>query len=517
VYDGPLKWDGHRALIYDAKLEVIPELAGMGLSCPVHILNPFDERCAAWDMAADITEPAVAKQIAAIFIPDEKNSSQPFFKDSSRQLLEGVFISFILTQKNNWTFRDVLNATKSREALVGVLGATPYTSDLIGHYLNSDRETKSTLATLATKLGAFDVVAALWDSAEHKISLREWLDSESILVLGNDEAYRSTLGVINRVIFNRIVELLLARKSTTTGRTWFFLDEVKEAGELEALDRLMTKGRSFGAAVVLGFQNINGLYETFGENPAKSILGQCATKVFLRVDSPETAEWAQSVFGEYEATEIKQSATLGESESEGESFTSGRSSSHTETSGSSFSGLGANATRGTNQSSSESTSTSESKSTSSTSGTNRSLSKSAEVVKRSLVLASEFMHLPMTNRVNGLNGYISHHLGKARFRFSGFEHELLPASDTEERVRYRPSSQQFLRPWSEGEATRFIPKRTDVPPSATTSSSGSLVNETQPEPTKNLGQALAGLKSRQGRGRSLLPSSNPENGLVRES
>ena len=50
----------HRALIYDAKQDILPILGGMDLRCPVRTFNPFDARGVAWDLAADITSPASA-------------------------------------------------------------------------------------------------------------------------------------------------------------------------------------------------------------------------------------------------------------------------------------------------------------------------------------------------------------------------------------------------------------------------------------------------------------------------
>ena len=457
-YSGPLEWDCHRALVYDAKLEVIPQLAGMGLQAPILILNPFDKRSVAWDMAVDITEPATAKQIASIFIPEDKNASQPFFADAARQLLEGVMVAFILSRPHKWTLRDVLVALKSGSRLEAVLASTSVTKDLVETYLSNERETKSVIATIATKLGPLDVVAALWESAESKVSLREWLKTESILVLGNDEAYRSSLDIINQVIFKRVVELLLAQPETNMGRTWFFLDEVKEAGNLDALGRLMTKGRSVGASVVLGFQDVDGMYEAFGENQAKSILGQCATKVFLRLDSPETAKWAESVFGEYEAVELKQSASLGESTSDGTSVTSGTSSTDSTSGGKSSTWSGLNHSTGRNSGNSESSSTSESTAQSNTSGQNRSLTQAADIAKRNVILSAQFQSLPMTTKASGVNGFIAHHLGATPFQLKGFEQMLRPSESTSPRVLYRDGSEQFLKVWSpEEEAALFPP------------------------------------------------------------
>lgn len=494
-YDGPCAWEMHRALVYDAKLEVIPQLAGMGLHAPVLILNPFDKRSVAWDMAVDITEPATAKQIASIFIPDEKNSSQPFFANAARQLMEGVMVAFILTRPHQWTLRDVLVALKSSSRLTAVLSSTPETKDLVETYLSNDKESKSIIATIGTKLGALDVVAALWESANSKVSLRDWLSSESILVLGNDEAYRASLDVINQVIFKRVVELLLAQPETTLGRTWFFLDEVKEAGNLDALGRLMTKGRSVGASVVLGFQDVDGMYEAFGENQAKSIFGQCATKVFLRLDSPETAKWAESVFGEYEAVEVKQSASLGESTSEGTSTTKGTSSTDGSSSGKSTTWNGLDRSTSTNSGTSESYSTSESTAQSSTTGQNRSLTQAADIAKRNVILAAQFQSLPMTTKAAGVNGYIAHHLGASPFQLKGFEQMLLPSDQNSPRVVYRDAVEQFLKLWTPEEEAVLIP--TPPTPSPEPSAGGASIKEAQ---------------SRYKKGR-FLPTTDAENGL----
>src|SRR5262245_56863377 len=58
-----------RALIYDAKQDIISLLAGMQVHAPVHSLNPLDNRSVAWDIAADITSPAAALQAASLLIP----------------------------------------------------------------------------------------------------------------------------------------------------------------------------------------------------------------------------------------------------------------------------------------------------------------------------------------------------------------------------------------------------------------------------------------------------------------
>ena len=99
---------GHRALIYDAKQDVLSVLAGMRLSCPIRTLNPLDTRSVAWDMAADITCPASAFQVASLLVPESKGDSNPFFASAARHLLYGALVTFIQRPDHRWTFRELL-------------------------------------------------------------------------------------------------------------------------------------------------------------------------------------------------------------------------------------------------------------------------------------------------------------------------------------------------------------------------------------------------------------------------
>src|SRR5262249_19376606 len=120
--------------------------------------------------------------------------------------------------------------------------------------------------------------------------------------------------------------------------------------------RLLTKGRSKGAAVVLGFQDIAGLYDVYGKEVAEELVGQCSTKAILRLNSPETAAWASRVLGTHEVIESRRGQSRSYQRSLTAKGTWGDSISH---------GL----------------------------------------ATRPLVLESEFFDLPETNPENGLTGY----------------------------------------------------------------------------------------------------------------
>lgn len=430
--------EDHRALIYDAKQDIISQLPGMGIPGNVFTLNPFDERCLAWDVAKDITEPTAALQAAATLIPSEKNSSQPFFVDSAQLLLYGVMLSFIRTNAD-WRFSDLIKTMHTVERLRRVLDRCPETQHIMGRFEHNRETLDEVMATVATKLTPYEAIAAMWDKAHdagRKISLNEWVSDRKrqncVLILGNNERARAAMDRINQVVFKRVSELLLDLKEDRTDkrRNWVFLDELADAGKLDGLPALLTKGRSKGVCVVLGFQDIDSLKEVYGDNVAGALTSQCNCKAILRLESPSTGEWASKLFGEYEAIEIRTS----------ESFSSTSGGSGGRSSGGGGGHFNWNTSSGENWSSS------------------RSLTFSEEYAKRQSVMESQLYTIPPTTEATGLTGYyLVPGIGPYRHTYPGswlFKGGLAKIADFVDDVLLRASWQQWLRMWDESDAVR---------------------------------------------------------------
>jgi hypothetical protein len=300
---------GRRAIVYDAKQDTLGLLAGMGLRCPIHILHPLDSRGVGWDIARDCTSPTTALQMATSFIPVEEGANR-FFSDAARDLFAAVLVALMKAAPGRWTLRDVVLVMKQPLHLRALLGSRPETMDRL-HYFDEPRVFQNIYSTLAATMAWYEPIAAAWSTAGNRISLEGWLQEESVLVLPNDEAVRTPLEVLNRVLFKRFTELALGQQEAEGPRTWVFLDEVREAGKLDGLGRLLTKGRSKGVVVVLGFQDIEGLRAVYGDKEANELVGQCANKAILRLESPETAAWASQLFGEWEGYERTRGESVG--------------------------------------------------------------------------------------------------------------------------------------------------------------------------------------------------------------
>jgi type IV secretory pathway TraG/TraD family ATPase VirD4 len=399
-----------RAVILDPKQEYYPYLDGMNLWCPIIVVNPFDKRSWAWDIARDCTTPAAAREIASIFVPLDGGQNR-FFYDSSRHLIAGVITVFIKLHAQRWSLLDLIRILRDKTAIKAMLAKIPETRDLL-NYCEHDDVFKDIHSTIMTQIAPFETIAAAWSRAHRKFSLSEFLRSESILLLTLVEEIREPMMAIYRVIFKRLSEFILSQSETTSRQTWLFVDEAKEAGELDGLSRLLTEGRSKGVCAVLGFQDVQGMQETYKEKLANELLGQCAHKAILRTYNAAAAEWLSQLIGEYEALE----QTVG------------------------FPVKGPINVRDPVQAKN---------------GTQQNVNDS--VSRRPAVLPSEIMNLPPINKKNGLVGYyLTPNIGcfKAKLRWKWLKEHILRPGKAKSYTP-RPTAHQYLRPFTSEDLERL--------------------------------------------------------------
>lgn len=385
-----------RAVVYDPKQEFYPILRGMGVpESDLAILNPFDARCYAWDLAKDYTTPAEAFQLAKTIIPCPDDHSQPFFPKSAAAILTGVICSLMQEKGQSWDLADVIAACielkRIEERLAGT-GRHVYAQMALG-VLGSGDTRNNVFAELTSHLFEFLPFAAAWRAARKRgkvLTLRQFVERPGqILLLGANQTYSEPLQVVNHLLLKRLSETVLDHVADgqwkAMNRTWVVLDELRELGEVPGLADLINKGRSRGVCAVLGFQDYPGLKEAFGENTAHEITATCAHRVFLRLGG-ESAEWACQSIGKAEVKETEFSFSSGSSR--------GISGNTTDTTGMSYGPLGSTYTT----------------SRAVSAGFNLTLSSNVTATPRKretdAVLASEIAHLPGFEDGGGLTGFV---------------------------------------------------------------------------------------------------------------
>lgn len=196
---------------------------------------------------------------------------------------------------------------RSEELLFRTLSTTGSGRELARRLKEGDPRTHgNVMITITTEIAPYETIAAAWHQAHldgRRLSLRDWATGHYVLHLGTVTSAKEPLEAINRAVLEYVTGLLLHNDRTGADPSWIFLDEFRALGNVARLTDLLTLGRSKGCCVVLGFQDLCGLYDAFGENRAKEILAQVGSKAIFRLETAEAARAASDLLAE---EEIKQ-------------------------------------------------------------------------------------------------------------------------------------------------------------------------------------------------------------------
>ncbi|MEM9446994.1 MAG: type IV secretion system DNA-binding domain-containing protein [Cyanobacteria bacterium P01_E01_bin.6] len=290
-----------RAVVLDAKRELIPFLVALGVH--FRIWNPLDIRCVAWFIGRDIQGEGKASEFANALYSDDADqgkSQNPYFPNTAKILIRNVVTALWLACGDQWTLRHLILVCSTISNVQKLLQKHHPRPNEVDELLKSRNQgPNEVLTTVQSKLLPLSMVAARWDEATEKYSLKEWLQREEVMVLGSDHTYPDTLKLTNTLILKFLVAELNTLSASNQRRIWLYIDEASAAGRFIHLENVVSLGRSAGVCVVIAFQNIDLFLRTYGEHLAKSILGLCRHWAIFGLDMI-SAQWVSSLIGEYE-------------------------------------------------------------------------------------------------------------------------------------------------------------------------------------------------------------------------
>ncbi len=267
----------------------------------------------AWDVAADVTTPSEALNLSAGIFPEEKDGTNRFWTDSARLVVSAVIESMIRHTPKDWRFADLVYASLSLNRITTVLNRDAEGSEALESFFFDEDVAYKIFTTIASRMSYYRPVAALWQRlpSDQKLSIREWLDGESILLLGVNATSRRALDVVNELLFRTVVQEVDMLPNSSRRKIVLWLDEARLAGPLLRRDLIpyfAVKSRSKGGSLVLSFQDIEGFRDACGgDKVANETVGQCSYKAFGRMESEESGRWASGLCGQYETVHWLQS------------------------------------------------------------------------------------------------------------------------------------------------------------------------------------------------------------------
>jgi hypothetical protein len=300
-----LRARGDRAVVYDPELEYTRH--HFDPSCDL-ILNPYDGRSVGWSPYNDARELPDFDKLAACIFKDPK-SGDPYWTRATRQIF--AYAAYQLKrQEPDATLDDLLLVLFGpQKVLAKLVEGTPAGSHLAG---GSNGRTDSLRSVLAD--GASSLVHLSGSAAD--FSIRDWVNAPAaaggVLFFSAPEAHIASLRPLLSFWSELVVSALLARVDQSQVKTtWIVLDEFPSLGKVESLATGPERLRKYGGAVVLGMQQVSQIQEIYGHEIAQTIIGQCATKLILRCQDPETAKHMAEQLGRRQARRVDETVSYG--------------------------------------------------------------------------------------------------------------------------------------------------------------------------------------------------------------
>ena len=77
--------------------------------------------------------------------------------------------------------------------------------------IDDEKHFPGVLTHIATKIGPFEQVAALWESNKNsrRFSIKKFLDEPGVLILGHDEVLKDSLNPLNAILLKALSQEIL--------------------------------------------------------------------------------------------------------------------------------------------------------------------------------------------------------------------------------------------------------------------------------------------------------------------
>ncbi len=275
------------------------------------ILNPFDQRCAHWDLWAEAKTEPDFENIAESLIPMH-GESDPYWVDAARTVFSAA------------AFRMKSEKDRSIDRLLSLILTAEL--DVLGEYLKgtqaatlvSDKIEKTAISirsVISTYLKSLRFLQGLED--KDSFSIRDWIkkiadtkDSHFLFISSNAEQHAALRPLISMWLSMASI-ILLSLEENYDRRVWFICDELPTLHKLPQLGESIAEVRKFGGCFVLGTQSFSQLQKVYGRASADEIFDLLNTRFFFRSPSADMAALVSKELGQEDIEQSNESYSYG--------------------------------------------------------------------------------------------------------------------------------------------------------------------------------------------------------------
>lgn len=253
----------------------------------VKLFAPWDERSLCWDIREDLQTTNDALLFAEAIIPAPKGGMEPMWILGSRSILTGSVIAARKKKPETWGW-DTLSKILSMDiqSLHRLLSVHyPAAATLLD---KNSKTSASFYQTLQSYCQPIHSLAELKQNRSNLFSIKKWLrdqepDGQHLILQSNPEfaTLSKTLAELFLYFSSRY---LLALPDDMNRQVYFILDEAAHL-QFKQLPELVSTGRSKGARVLIGVQDLGLFSEQFSDAQIDALASMIGTMVSFRLSS----------------------------------------------------------------------------------------------------------------------------------------------------------------------------------------------------------------------------------------
>ena len=276
-------------LIYDNKGDFISKFYRPDKDI---IFNPLDQRCVGWNVFNEIKTEYDIDAVATSLIPPATGDSV-FWNDAARDVFSGILT--YLYQAKKTTNADIWKTvTLDIKEISTILKKTPGAER--GYVYIQDGSSKQAISIHAVLMQYAKSFSYL--NIDGNFSIGEWIKQpKGNIYVPNYANTKDTLKPILSLFVDLLGRQLLSLPDDFNRRIFLFIDEFGTLQRLSTIKSLLTLGRSKGASVWIGIQDIGQIDSIYGKSSRQTIINACGTSLIFRVSDPTEAQYLSEKIG----------------------------------------------------------------------------------------------------------------------------------------------------------------------------------------------------------------------------
>lgn len=246
----------------------------------------------------DRVEEAVVEIAKSLFRAKIEKTNQPFFPNAAKDIFSAVLTHFVRNpdeQPNNQKLRSFLDLSTSSD-IRSMLQKYPEFKAMTS-YIADDRspQTQGVLSELQ------QLVREIFIGNFKKpgnLSMRQLVRAKQ----GRKIFIEYDLGIGNMLtpIYSLLIDLAIKEalsRQKSEGNVYIIADEFSLLPNLYHIDDAVNFGRSLGTKLMIGIQNVDQIFDAYGEYRARSILSGFLTTVCFRVGDQHSKTFISELYG----------------------------------------------------------------------------------------------------------------------------------------------------------------------------------------------------------------------------